>query len=463
MYPRGLIPATDPSSPSGASHSFDTPQRPRRPSFQELASGPFAPPFPLASDCADTDVMSVAAALRALASDTANVFVILASLYALPCCLWKLATYVAEHKRRRYPCESLQSAVSHWVLGTRPDPPSGPSPLDRLPVEVLMHICARLPAEAVVNLGLTCHRMHRLTHLDALWLVMLRRDFRTRMERVFPKSRSGGAARHRRQVLGVGTGGAPVDEGVSMAPPSPDVSMDPEPSKVEAVNPAPRKRLMSMSKNRRWQYRVLAETAAVCSPCQCPPAASTPSSTSSTSRTAANGAGTCYACLARSRNSSFWAAHRATWRDLSLPPRSLLALLATHARSKLHHVPLTPLKLLGVLTSLPLLALSHLRLSRMVHHGLFGHVARDLHASTVAILTESVVEDGHWLLVTAPLAVAAIGMRDLDVAVTKLVARADVVMALGKSMVVGSALGMVVVAGYVVWQVVAGGRSLYSF
>ncbi|KAI9189994.1 F-box protein 36b [Blastocladiella emersonii ATCC 22665] len=377
----------------------------------------------------------LASGTSSVARDLGRVLVVLVSAYTLPGSLWKLITYVHLRKRRAYPLASWRAAVVHWLLSSsvfgirgmkarllEPAAVRGETSLESLPDELLVNVMQHLSAEALAELGQCNRRLHRLSESEEVWRHLLERDFGSRIGKAFPMT----PLDFRRSTKSGGRLGKAS---------------------------APR---------RKWQYRVLAETAALCGPCDCPPPAPLPTGWRRwLLLTSGNHPNCCYTRFARLR-SRWLGRHRAKWSEASDPPRVLLARLALHARANLYHLPLTPVKLLGLAISPLCVGLLHVRLSHMVVHGVFGSIARDLHQTTLSILRDAPVEDGHWLAVTGPLAVAALCLRDVDWALSRIVRSPHLAMVCRVVLAV-AALGSAGVSLFVLWQIYCRGASPYAF
>ncbi|KNE56727.1 hypothetical protein AMAG_17957 [Allomyces macrogynus ATCC 38327] len=219
-----------------------------------------------------------------------------------------------------------------------------------LPAEILCRVTDHLHAEDLAQLAATCRRFRALVDSNAVWASLVQRDFATRATRVFPAS-------------------------ITRRKPS-----------------------------AKYQYRVLADSAAVVGPCAC-------------ARDAPRASACCYTAFAYEKRTAapWYRRWRVTWREIHGGWPAVLATIRAHARTHLYQVLLTPAKLAGVVLAAPLLFIAWLRLRRMTAHGVWGHLARDLYLSSWAILTDAAVAlDAHWLLVTAPMCVLALALRDAD-------------------------------------------------
>ncbi|KNE55058.1 hypothetical protein AMAG_17731 [Allomyces macrogynus ATCC 38327] len=298
-----------------------------------------------------------AAKLATVAQHLGTLALLLASIYSWPHNLCKSITYLRALRRRRFPLEPWPRILWSTLVGqpniTHPQR-TKPSSFLALPTEILFRITDHLHAEDLAQLASTCRRCHALVDSNAVWASLVHRDFAARATRVFPKS-------------------------ITRRKPS-----------------------------AKYQYRVLADSAAVVGPCAC---------VRDLSR---RGTACCYTAFANEKRTAapWYRRWRVTWREVHGGWPAVLAAIRAHARTHLYQVLLTPAKLAGMVLAAPLLFIAWFRLRRMTAHGVWGHLARDLYLSSWAILTDAAVAlDAHWLLVTAPMCVLALALRDADRAV----------------------------------------------
>ncbi|KAJ3361512.1 hypothetical protein GGF32_007270 [Allomyces javanicus] len=294
--------------------------------------------------------------LATVAHHLGTLALLLASVYSWPHTLCKSITYARALQRRRFPLEPFPRILWSTLIGQTSIPhhqSRHPSTFLALPTEILFRITDHLNAEDLAQLAATCRRCRALVDSNVVWASLVQRDFATRATRVFPKS-------------------------ITRRKPS-----------------------------AKYQYRVLADSAAVVGPCACV-------------RDPRRGTTCCYTAFAYEKRTAtpWYRRWRVTWRELHGGWPAVLATIRAHARTHLYQVLLTPVKIAGVVLAAPLLFIAWLRLRRMTAHGVWGHLARDLYLSSWAILTDAAVAlDAHWLLVTAPMCVLALALRDADRAV----------------------------------------------
>ncbi|KAI9222154.1 hypothetical protein BC828DRAFT_379151 [Blastocladiella britannica] len=331
------------------------------------------------------------------ATSAGHLAMVLVSVYSLPGSVAKALSYAYRRRRHAFPLMSWSQVMMSVLFGAFHEQPvqrhpNASSLLDSLPTELLLNVARRLPVESVVEFGLTARRFLAVTEDRSLWMQLVRRDFgHARRLKLCPHSR-----RRRR------SSSSSTSDGNSRKPWSEE----------------------------KWHYRILSETARLQRPCKCTHA-------DSWRHTLVTGV------MCR---------HHASWADLRQSPSELLQTQATRAREHLYHVPLTPVKLLGLALALVLIPPTHLRLSTIAFHGAFGHIAQDLHSASVMIVRDAVVEEGHWLVVTAPLAALAAFLRDVDWLLRKVTTHRRLLVALARCVLGVSVIGLAAIGWLTGWR-----------